>query len=511
MLRATKVTASSLGRAMSTLVVQECHIWLSLADMRDTDKVRFLNASVSQTGLFGDAVENLAQQVLAAQKQTEAIRHILPRRPAAASTLPTAAVPQPAHCRGQSPATATAHASHLQQPPSGAMELGAGRLPLPSWPPSNMAVSRRARGPGTGDPEKGSCFLGDGEGTSPSPGGGPGGESGNLDRRAVFSLSGSQEGTEICGRPNTGPHSSSSFARWQQRAVRERQQRPYSRQPVEPGEPCTPHSHHTPACSQAARVGSLCSTSLSHCGYGCGYTGPACTVLKRLVSATQPVSLLQTISLGYVIQITRHPPKLCGVRFTTVKAYDAPVLREEIAVLLAKDAIEPVSPADMRTGFYSLYFIVPKKGGGLRPILDLRVLNRALHRLLFKMLTLKRIFRCVRPQDCFAAIDLKDVYFHVSILPCHRPFLQFAFEGLAYQYKVPPFGLSRPPRVFTKVTEAALVPLREQSVRILNYSDDWLILAQSRDQLCKHRDVVLRHLSLLGLQVSWEKSKLSPW
>ncbi len=111
------------------------------------------------------------------------------------------------------------------------------------------------------------------------------------------------------------------------------------------------------------------------------------------------------------------------------------------------------------------------------------VLNRALHKLPFKMLTQKRILGCVRPLEWFAAIDLKDAYFHVSILPRHRPFLRFAFEGRAYQYKVLPFGLSLSPRVFTKVVEAALVPLREQGVRILNYLDDWLILAQSRRQL----------------------------
>ncbi len=47
-------------------------------------------------------------------------------------------------------------------------------------------------------------------------------------------------------------------------------------------------------------------------------------------------------------------------------------------------------------------------------------------------------------------------------------------------------------------------------IRILNYLDDWLILAQSREQLGDHRDLVLRHLSQLGLRVNWEKSKLSP-
>ncbi len=49
---------------------------------------------------------------------------------------------------------------------------------------------------------------------------------------------------------------------------------------------------------------------------------------------------------------------------------DAPVLCAEVAVLLAKDAIEPVPPAEMKSGFYSPYFIILKKGGGLRLILE---------------------------------------------------------------------------------------------------------------------------------------------
>ncbi len=88
-LRATKVTARALGQTMSTLVVQERHLWLTLADMRESDKHRFLDSPISQAGLFGEAVEDFAQQFSAAQKQTEAFRHILPRRSAAVSS-PTA-------------------------------------------------------------------------------------------------------------------------------------------------------------------------------------------------------------------------------------------------------------------------------------------------------------------------------------------------------------------------------------------------------------------------------------
>ncbi len=98
----------------------------------------------------------------------------------------------------------------------------------------------------------------------------------------------------------------------------------------------------------------------------------------------------------------------------------------------------------------------------------LRLLNRALHRLPFKMLTHRRMIKCIQPRDWFAAIDLKDAYFHVSILPRHRLFLRFASEGRAWQYRVLPFGLSLSSRVFTKIAEGALAPLREVGIRILN-------------------------------------------
>ncbi len=122
-LRATKVTAQSLGRAMSTLVVQERHLWLCLTDMKEQEKVQFLNAPVSQTGLFGDAVESCAQQFSAAQKQTEAIKHIMRRRKPAAASTPAAA-PQPARRRGRPPLAAPAPTPWQQ--PSTVRRRGAG-------------------------------------------------------------------------------------------------------------------------------------------------------------------------------------------------------------------------------------------------------------------------------------------------------------------------------------------------------------------------------------------------
>ncbi len=130
--------------------------------------------------------------------------------------------------------------------------------------------------------------------------------------------------------------------------------------------------------------------------------------------------LSRTIWLCYVIQFARRPPWFSGVIKTSVAVWDAPVQYEKIAVLLVKEAIEPVPPVEQE--FYSPYFIVPKKSGSLWPILDLQVLNKALYKFMFKIMTQKRILRCIQPQDWFAAVDLKDAYFHVSILPRHRYF-----------------------------------------------------------------------------------------
>ncbi|KAL0173587.1 hypothetical protein M9458_029555, partial [Cirrhinus mrigala] len=199
--------------------------------------------------------------------------------------------------------------------------------------------------------------------------------------------------------------------------------------------------------------------------------------------------LLRTIRLGYAIHFARRTPKFRGVHFTSVEAADAPVLSAEIATLLVKDAIQPAPPADMKAGSYSPYFIVPMKDGGLRPILDLRVLNWALHRLPFKMLMQKQVCPDRPEGHVLSCFNLTGV---LSLLPC----------------------------VSTEVMEADLVPLREQGICTLNYINDWLILAQSQDQLCEHRDLVLapqpeksklsqtQRISFLGIELDSERAQM---
>ncbi len=116
--------------------------------------------------------------------------------------------------------------------------------------------------------------------------------------------------------------------------------------------------------------------------------------------------LLSVIERGYTLQFRRRPPRFNGVVQSLTSPRNAQALRQEIGCLLEKGAVERVPPNELESGFYSRYFLVPKRDGGLRPILDLRPINRALCKRPFRMITLKQILAQIRPGNWFASVDL---------------------------------------------------------------------------------------------------------
>ncbi len=62
-LRATKATLQAIGRSMSSLIVLKCHLWLTMTEMKEADKVPFLEAPVLSGSLFGPALLNASQRL----------------------------------------------------------------------------------------------------------------------------------------------------------------------------------------------------------------------------------------------------------------------------------------------------------------------------------------------------------------------------------------------------------------------------------------------------------------
>ena len=100
-------------------------------------------------------------------------------------------------------------------------------------------------------------------------------------------------------------------------------------------------------------------------------------------------------------------------------------------------------------GFYSRIFLVKKKTGRFRLIIDLSSLNKMMKVDHFQMETAASIRRAIPPGAWAVSIDLMDAYLH----PASRKYLRFFLEGTVYQFRALPFGISTAPFVFTNLME----------------------------------------------------------
>ena len=168
---------------------------------------------------------------------------------------------------------------------------------------------------------------------------------------------------------------------------------------------------------------------------------------------------------------------------------------------------EVVNP---QAGFTSNVFLVPKKGGDWRPIINLKVLNQYVAKQHFKMEDIRTLKDIIRPRDYMAKLDLKDAYFFVPVADNDRKYLRFEWAGRAYECTCLPFGLTSAPWIFTKLFRPVLAYLRQRGVRCLMYLDDKLLLGNSPEEVKEHFNLCQKLITSLGFTINWKKTVQEP-
>jgi hypothetical protein len=226
-----------------------------------------------------------------------------------------------------------------------------------------------------------------------------------------------------------------------------------------------------------------------------------------------------------------------------------------VAALLEKGAIEEVELHPPPLGYISNIFLVQKKNGKMRPVINLKKLNAAyLDTPHFRMETPQDVRQAIRPVDWAASIDLKDAYFHVPIAKDARKYLRFGWRGHLYQFCVLPFGLSpggfqdqlfparllpgggvvssagcarlspcfslvtnlilestsSAPRIFTLLAKRVKAKLGHLGIRMIFYLDNILVLGSSFQICLSNLQEALSLLMKAGFLINWEKSSLIP-
>ena len=125
---------------------------------------------------------------------------------------------------------------------------------------------------------------------------------------------------------------------------------------------------------------------------------------------------------------------------TTTVTTTFELIREEMDNLLEKGAISEIyNPQD---GYFSNLFLVPKKDGGQRPVINLKGLNHFVQYEHFKMEGIQTVKDLLQPGDWLTKVDLIS---RSRWITQDRKYLRFTVKGRSFKFNCLPFGLSSAP------------------------------------------------------------------
>ena len=120
-------------------------------------------------------------------------------------------------------------------------------------------------------------------------------------------------------------------------------------------------------------------------------------------------------------------------------------------------------------GYNNWLFLVPKKTGNLRPVINLSSLNHHMIVLHLKMETQGSVRSAIRSQKWTISIDIRDAYLHVPMHQAVSRYLHVVVNQQVYQFTGLPFGLANSPQRFTKLLQPVVALLRQQGVQLHVY------------------------------------------
>ena len=187
---------------------------------------------------------------------------------------------------------------------------------------------------------------------------------------------------------------------------------------------------------------------------------------------------METIK-GLKLKFAPNPPtQITNPNYHVFSKEKNEIINKEIIAMLGKKAICQVEhPKD---GFLSPMFLVEKKGGEQRPVINLRDLYGYIMYRHFKMEGINCVKNMIQQGDWLIKVDLKNAYFTIPIYNVDQKYLRFPWEGNAYQVHCLPFGITVAPWVFTKLMKVPVSYLRRMRIRLIIYLDDILVMNQTK-------------------------------
>ena len=189
-------------------------------------------------------------------------------------------------------------------------------------------------------------------------------------------------------------------------------------------------------------------------------------------------------------------------------ANEEQIIETEIQKLLEMKVLIEVKHSSEE--FLSPIFLVPKKGGEYRMILNLKDFNENIDYHHFKMDTFECAIKLIKPSCYMASVDLRHAYYSVYISEEDQVKLRFVFKGKVFQYVCLANGISSAPRLFSKLMKPVYATLRQLGHSNSGYIDDSLLVGDTVQECKENISDTVHLMTKLGFIIHKSKSVLIP-
>lgn len=158
---------------------------------------------------------------------------------------------------------------------------------------------------------------------------------------------------------------------------------------------------------------------------------------------------------------------------------------------------------ETQSHYASPAFLVTKKDGGFRLVVDYKMLNEKILPDRYPLPLLQTIFDSLDNSDYFSTLDIRQAFFQQPLHEDCRKYVAFATHKGLYTFKRLPFGLRTSPNAFQRAINQVFNDYLYRGVLI--YLDDIISYGESFDKQYQQLEKTLKRLQDVGLKLNTSK------
>ena len=226
--------------------------------------------------------------------------------------------------------------------------------------------------------------------------------------------------------------------------------------------------------------------------------------LLKLLKKYREVIALPGESLGVTDRSQHHIKLKPGTQPVYVPAYRLPHAQRQVVTDAIEEMLEEGVIQNSKSPWNSPLFLVPKKDGKYRPVIDFRKVNEVTEDDRYPLPVLSDLLMSLgRGNRIYSSLDLLSGYWQVPMAPMSREVTAFSTPRGHFEWLRMPFGLKSAPITFQRMINTLFSDMLGKNVHA--YLDDVIVCNTDPESHFKSLEAVLLKLKEAGLKAKVSK------